>query len=72
MTCGGWGCEAGTGQCHRHTLPLLHKDSLRGHRRARTAIFTVNDFNFEVTVTGKKPMDNISTYATIGIEPGYI
>ena len=37
-----------------------------------TALFAVADFNVEVMITGEKLMTNMSVYAGIGTELGYI
>ena len=37
-----------------------------------TAVFTVNDFDVEIRVTGEKLMSNMSLYTAIGTELAYI
>lgn len=37
-----------------------------------TAVFTVNDFDVEIRITGEKLMSNMSEYTAIGTELAYI
>jgi hypothetical protein len=49
---------------------ILDMDDVR--KMIDTAVFTVNDFQVEIMVTGAKLMNNMSEYAGIGTELGYI
>jgi hypothetical protein len=49
---------------------ILEMEDVR--KIVETAIFTVDDFDVELMVTGQRLMDNMSEYTAIGTELGYI
>ena len=49
---------------------ILDMDDVR--KMLDTAVFTVNDFDVEIMVTGGQLMSNMSLYTGIGTELGYI
>jgi len=49
---------------------ILEMDEVR--RTIDKAIFTVDDFDVELMVTGEKLMENMSLYTAVGTELGYI
>lgn len=49
---------------------ILDMDDIR--RMLDVAMFTVEDFNVEIVVTGERLMQNMSLYTAIGTELGYI
>jgi len=49
---------------------ILDMDEVR--KMLDVAMFTVDDFNVEVMVTGANLMNNMSLYTAIGTELGYI
>jgi len=49
---------------------ILDMDDVR--RMLDVAMFTVEDFNVEIVVTGERLMQNMSMYTAIGTELGYI
>ena len=51
-------------------VELLELDDVR--RMIDEAVFTVEDFDVEIMVTGEQLMSNMSLYTAIGTELGYI
>lgn len=49
---------------------ILHMDDIR--RMFDVAMFSVEDFDVEVMVTGGQLLENMSLYTSIGTELGYI